>query len=57
MSHVQVRREVIRKDFGKIGDTVPVPNLIQIQSDSFNNFVQLDLLPSERQVIGLEKVL
>ncbi|MDP3889048.1 MAG: DNA-directed RNA polymerase subunit beta, partial [bacterium] len=36
---------------------VPVPNLIEIQSLSFNNFVQLDYLPEERACIGLEKVL
>lgn len=47
----------IRKSFGKIKDIVPVPNLIEIQSSSFNDFVQLDYLPEERQLIGLEKVL
>ena len=33
-----------------------LPNLIEVQSKSFNDFVQLDCLPSERKVIGLEKV-
>ncbi len=47
----------IRKDFGRIKDIVPVPNLIEIQSSSFNDFVQLDYLPEERKLIGLEKVL
>lgn len=47
----------IRKSFGKIKDIVPIPNLIEIQSSSFNDFVQLDCLPSERRLIGLEKVL
>jgi DNA-directed RNA polymerase subunit beta len=47
----------IRTSFGKIKDIVPVPNLIEIQSSSFNDFVQLDFLPEERQLIGLEKVL
>ena len=49
--------DIIRKSFGKIKDIVPVPNLIEIQSTSFNDFVQLDYLPAERQLIGLEKVL
>jgi DNA-directed RNA polymerase subunit beta len=57
MSLVNVDRGIVRKSFGKIKDVVPVPNLIEIQSRSFNDFVQLDYLPSERQVIGLEKVL
>ena len=47
----------IRRSFGKIKDIVPVPNLIEIQSTSFNEFAQLDFLPSERKLVGLEKVL
>jgi len=47
----------LRKSFGRIKDIVPVPNLIEIQSSSFNDFVQLDYLPEERKLIGLEKVL
>jgi DNA-directed RNA polymerase subunit beta len=48
---------VLRRSFEKIRGIVPVPNLIEIQSKSFNDFVQLDFLPEERQYIGLEKVL
>ncbi len=48
---------VVRKSFGQIKDIVPVPDLIAIQSRSFNDFVQLDCLPAERKLIGLEKVL
>ncbi len=49
-------KEAVRRLFGKIKDIVPVPNLIEIQSRSFNEFAQLDFLPSEREYIGLEKV-
>lgn len=56
MSSLRMGREPIRKSFGKIKDIVPVPNLIEIQSRSFNEFTQLDFLSSERQLIGLEKV-
>ncbi len=56
MSSLRARRDTIRRSFGKIKDIVPVPNLIEIQSRSFNEFAQLDYLPSERQHIGLEKV-
>jgi len=48
---------VLRKSFGKIKEVVSLPNLIEVQSKSFNDFVQLDCLPSERKNIGLEKVL
>ena len=57
MSSLQLGTKVIRKSFGKVKDIVPVPDLIEIQSKSFNDFVQLDMLPSERAPIGLEKVL
>jgi len=57
MSILRKGNEPIRRSFGKIKDTVPVPNLIEIQSRSFNDFAQLDYLPSERDLIGLEKVL
>jgi DNA-directed RNA polymerase subunit beta len=49
-------KETVRKSFGKIKDIVPVPNLIEVQSRSFNEFAQLDYLPSERRMVGLEKV-
>ncbi|KKQ49761.1 MAG: DNA-directed RNA polymerase subunit beta [candidate division TM6 bacterium GW2011_GWF2_38_10] len=56
MSHIGRGKGVIRKSFSKIKEVVSLPNLIEIQSKSFNNFVQLDCLPSERRNIGLEKV-
>lgn len=56
MSSLRTGSETVRRSFGKIKDIVPVPNLIEIQSKSFNDFVQLDFLPSERQLIGFEKV-
>ena len=57
MSNLHTSKTTVRKSFGKIGDIVPVPNLIDVQSKSFNDFVQLDYLSEERQLIGLEKVL
>lgn len=57
MSSLRTGKEPLRKSFGKIKDIVPVPNLIEVQSRSFNEFTQLDFLPTERQLIGLEKVL
>jgi DNA-directed RNA polymerase subunit beta len=56
MSSLRMSTKNIRKSFGKVKDIVPVPNLIEIQSKSFNEFAQLDYLPAEREIIGLEKV-
>ena len=55
MSNLHMSKNNIRKSFGKIKDIVPVPNLIEIQSTSFNDFVQLDFLPTERKLLGLKK--
>lgn len=57
MSSLRIGKSIIRRSFGKIKDIVQVPDLIEIQSKSFNDFAQLDELPSERKNIGLEKVL
>ncbi len=57
MSNVHISKGTLRRQYGKIRDVVPVPNLIEIQSTSFNDFAQLDYLPQERKLIGLEKVL
>lgn len=57
MSDLRAGKLIVRKSFGKIKDIVPVPSLIEIQSSSFNDFAQLDFLPEERRLIGLEKIL
>jgi DNA-directed RNA polymerase subunit beta len=57
MANMGMDTHVIRKAFGKIKDVVSVPNLIEVQSTSFNDFVQLDYLPEDRENIGLQKVL
>src|SRR5712664_3139928 len=45
-----------RHDFSKIKTSVPIPNLIEIQRESYNRFLQMDLLPEERQNTGLQSV-
>src|SRR5258708_33432705 len=45
-----------RQDFSKIKTSVPIPNLIEIQRESYNRFLQMDALPEERQSIGLQSV-
>ncbi len=45
-----------RVDFSKIRTSVPIPNLIEVQKKSYERFLQMDLLPNEREDIGLESV-
>src|SRR5438128_7949694 len=45
-----------RQDFSKIATAVRIPNLIEIQRDSYNRFLQMDMLPEERENTGLQAV-
>src|SRR5436189_417560 len=45
-----------RVDFSKIKTTIPIPNLIEVQKKSYEKFLQMDLLPAERDDAGLESV-
>ena len=46
----------VRHDFSKIRTAVPIPNLIEVQKDSYERFLQMDELPVERDDIGLQAV-
>ncbi len=45
-----------RIDFSKIYTTAQIPNLIEVQRESYNRFLQMDLIPEERDSIGLQSV-
>jgi DNA-directed RNA polymerase subunit beta len=49
-------RERQRLDFAKIHGTIQIPNLIEVQMKSYQRFLQMDLLPSERDDGGLQSV-
>src|SRR5258708_12540859 len=49
-------RERQRLDFSKIQSTIQIPNLIEVQKKSYHRFLQMDLLPSEREDGGLQSV-
>ena len=46
----------IRKSFGIIPDLVNMPNLLEIQKNSYDLFLQKDIKPDEREDIGLQAV-
>jgi DNA-directed RNA polymerase subunit beta len=48
-------RRRVRKDFGKIGEVVQMPNLIEVQRDSYEHFLRSR--PADGYVSGLEKTL
>src|SRR6266704_3100465 len=45
-----------RVDFSKIKTSIPIPNLIEVQKRSYERFLQMDLLPNERDDAGLQTV-
>src|SRR5256886_2783499 len=45
-----------RLDFSKIPATIQIPNLIEVQKRSYDRFLQMDKLPSERDDNGLQAV-
>jgi DNA-directed RNA polymerase subunit beta len=45
-----------RIDFSKISTSIPIPNLIDVQKRSYDKFLQLNLLTSEREDFGLKAV-
>ncbi|MDP7634831.1 MAG: DNA-directed RNA polymerase subunit beta, partial [Candidatus Latescibacteria bacterium] len=45
-----------RHSFGKIGEIVPMPNLLEVQIDSYRSFLQLETAPRRRQRSGLQLV-
>jgi DNA-directed RNA polymerase subunit beta len=49
-------RERQRLDFAKIHGSIQIPNLIEVQMKSYQRFLQMDLLPSERDDGGLQSV-
>ena len=45
-----------RINFSKIPTAIQIPNLIEVQRRSYERFLQMNLLPSEREDLGLQAV-
>jgi DNA-directed RNA polymerase subunit beta len=45
-----------RVNFSKIRTQIQIPNLIEVQRKSYERFLQMNLLPTEREDIGLQAV-
>ena len=54
MTYSFTEKKRIRKDFGKQKSALDVPNLLLIQLDSYNVFLQKDINPEKRENTGLE---
>ena len=49
-------RKRVRRSFGRIKSAVPMPNLIEVQKSSYDQFLQSGLPTSERKDAGLQGV-
>ena len=49
-------RKRVRHSFGSINEVVPMPNLIEVQRNSYDLFLQRDVAPHERGDYGLQEV-
>ena len=43
----------IRKSFGRIPEAVQMPNLIEVQRSSYEQFLQREVRPHERRIEGI----
>jgi DNA-directed RNA polymerase subunit beta len=45
-----------RKDFSKIKEVLEISNLIEIQKRSYDQFLQANVEPDKRELLGLQGV-
>ncbi|MCY4563718.1 MAG: DNA-directed RNA polymerase subunit beta, partial [Gammaproteobacteria bacterium] len=53
MAYSFTEKKRIRKDFGKLSESMQIPYLLAIQVDSYGKFLQLDKKPAKRERVGL----
>ena len=56
MKYSYTEKKRIRKNFGNFAKVMDLPNLIETQSNSYAEFLQVDVDPNKRQRQGLEDV-
>ncbi len=56
MSPFSVHSQRLRKNFARIPQIAGIPNLIEIQKQSYERFLQADVPPENREDIGLQAV-
>lgn len=49
-------KKLERKYFGKIEEAIDTPNLIEVQLDSYKEFLQEEVVPGDRVPTGLQSV-
>jgi len=47
---------VERIKFGQLSDVIELPDLIEIQTRSYHEFLQMEMAPAKRRAVGLQSV-
>jgi DNA-directed RNA polymerase subunit beta len=56
MAYLDYRNRIKRVDFSKIEKVLEIPNLIQVQQESYEDFLQTDIPSEKRREVGLQAV-
>jgi len=56
MASFSVHSQRLRKNFARIPQIAGIPKLIEIQSQSYDRFLQMDKAPEDREDMGLQAV-
>lgn len=56
MARTYTERKRIRKSFARIPEIAPLPNLIELQTTSYSNFLQMEVPAEARELKGLQEV-
>ncbi|HMR34525.1 MAG TPA: DNA-directed RNA polymerase subunit beta, partial [Geminicoccaceae bacterium] len=56
MAQAHTAKKRIRKSFGRIPEVTVMPNLIEVQRQSYEHFLQMHVAPAVRTLSGLEEV-
>lgn len=56
MARTYTERKRIRKNFARIPEVAPLPNLIDLQTTSYENFLQMHVPAEKRSSFGLQEV-
>lgn len=51
----RIEAHKLRKSFGKIPVVLDIPHLLEVQTKSYEDFLQKDVPPEKREVVGLER--
>ena len=57
MPYSYTEKKRIRKDFGKLPEVLPIPDMLQVQRESYRGFLQVDTPAKKRKDQGIQAVL